>query len=62
MKGERTTWNIPNGDMLASDNQGNDLLRNKLLTPNGNDNTLISSPSLNLKGLALVARSTSLLA
>ncbi len=58
MKWERTTWNISNRGTLASDGQGSNLL----LIPNGGSGALVLSPSLSLKGPALVARSTSLLA
>jgi len=60
MKGECTMWNVSNGDTLAFDNQGNNLLQNKLLNPNG-DGTLVFFPSLNIGGLALVVWFASLL-
>jgi hypothetical protein len=54
MEGKCTTWNVSNGGTLASDSQGSNLLRKKLLNPNGNDSTSILSPSLVLKVLLLL--------
>jgi hypothetical protein len=61
MKGKRTTWNISNNGTLASNGQGNNLLQNKLLSPNGDDSASVFSPSFNFGGLALVIRFASLL-